>query len=278
MLSDLKRRQTLASFDYQWGSLTTGDAMLDDPWFVERVDGLLADELLGIRREWFPGRRVLDAGCGGGRWTVGFLRLGAQVTSVDFSAHAVETTRAEARRLVPGSEARLVARRADLLADPAELGGPYDLVYSFGVLHHTGDTRRALAHVAGAVAPDGVLFVYLYGTRSVDWRKRAVLTVLRTALAPLPFAMKTRALKWLLPSRDVHQAFDLFSPVINDRYRHEEVEGWLRELGFTEVARTLDHTEVFLRACREVCSAGPFLPPATRPYWFERYAASKPTK
>ena len=56
MLDSLRRRQTLASFDYQWGVIPSGDTMLSDPWFVENADRILADELLGVDRRWFRGR------------------------------------------------------------------------------------------------------------------------------------------------------------------------------------------------------------------------------
>jgi hypothetical protein len=144
-------------------------------------------------------------------------------------------------------------------------------VFSFGVLHHTGDTHRALANVSRLVAEDGVLFAYLYGAQSVDWRKRLALLAGRAILAPLPFAAKKTVLRRLMPGRDVHQAFDLFSPVINDRYDQGRVERWLRDLGFSDVTRTLPHSELFLRAARASCSARPFLPPAAPPFWFERY-------
>ena len=88
MLDSLRRRQTLASFDYQWGEIPSGDAMLSDPWFVENADRILADELLGVDRRWFRGREALDAGCGGGRWSYALLRLGCRVTAVDFSPRA----------------------------------------------------------------------------------------------------------------------------------------------------------------------------------------------
>ena len=50
-----------------------------------------------------------------------------------------------------------------------------------------------------------------------------------------------------------------------------EVGRWLGELGFSDVTRTIDHRELFLRAARPGCSARPFLPPPVPPYWFERY-------
>lgn len=274
MLNDLRRRQTLASFDYQWGQLPAGDAMLSDPWFVANVESILARQLLGVREEWFPGRTVLDAGCGGGRWTLGFLRLGASVLAIDASARALDSTRAQMELMAPEAvaEERLATERADLLDLPASVTDRrFDLVFSFGVLHHTGDTRRALAHLAPLVRPDGLLFLYLYGAASVTPGHRLALALARAALSPLPYRAKKAVLASLLPSRDAHQAFDLFSPLVNDRHDRATVQAWLRELGFVEAVPTVDHTEIFLRACRQECSARPFLPPPSPPYWFERY-------
>ena len=274
MLDELWRQQTLASFDYQWGEIPAGDAMLSDPWFLENADRILAEELLAVDRRWFAGRDVLDAGCGGGRWTLALLRLGANVTAVDFSARALESTRAQMTRLVPGG--RLTLERANLLALPESLAGRrFDLVFSFGVLHHTGDTRQALANVAGLTKDDGMLFVYLYGAGSLSPARRALLGIARAGLAPLGFEAKRALLARLLPGRDTHQAFDLLSPLVNDRRTHAEVEGWLGGLGFSDVARTIRHEEIFLRAARQACSARPFLPLSSPPHWFERYRARR---
>jgi SAM-dependent methyltransferase len=274
MLESLRRRQTLASFDYQWGELPEGDAMLSDPWFRENVDRILVEELLCVDREWFRGRRVLDAGCGIGRWTLGLLRLGCDVTAVDFSPRALEKLEKQMRILAPEAvaEGRLSTERVDLLDLPPALASRrFDLVYSFGVLHHTGDTARALANVAPLVKPDGLLFLYLYGSRSQTVATRLVLAALRAGLAPFPFRAKRTLLKAILPARDPHQAFDTFSPLLNDTYTHEKVEGWLRELGFRDITRTIDYTELYLRARRDPSSAHPLRPLPGRPYWFERY-------
>jgi SAM-dependent methyltransferase len=142
-------------------------------------------------------------------------------------------------------------------------------VFSFGVLHHTGDTRRAVREVGALVGPGGLYFLYLYGRRSVSAANRTALLALRTLLAPLPFRAK-HALLRLWPGRDPHQAFDLFSPLVNDRHDHDEVAGWLRDDGFAHVDRTIDHSEIFVRAHRG--TTAPLLPPPTRPYWFERHA------
>lgn len=274
MLSALRRRQTLASFDYQWGELADGDAMLSDPWFREHVAEILAHELLALEPAWFRGRRVLDAGCGIGRWTLGLLRLGCDVTAVDASPRALAALERQMAALEPEALAagRLHTRRVDLLALPDDLSAQrFDLVFSFGVLHHTGDTHAALRQIAPLVAAHGALFLYLYGSRSLDLPRRLALFGLRTLLAPLSFRSKAFVLQHLLPQRDTHQSFDTFSPLINDVYTHETVEGWLHALGFAEVVRTLEYTELYLRARHASAPALPTRPSPGRPYWFERY-------
>jgi SAM-dependent methyltransferase len=276
VLRRLLQKQTLASFDYQWRELPESDALLSDEWFRANVARIISDELLCLKADWFRGKHVLDAGCGTGRWTVGLLELGAHVTATDFSEHALEQVRENvAEHLGVEQRARLETCQADLLELPPELAERrFDCVFSFGVLHHTGDTRAALANIARLVAEDGVIFLYLYGRESVNRIAAARLRAERLFLAPLPFRLKQRALHLLRPGSEVHHAFDLLSPTINDRHTFEEVRAWLGEAGFSDVTRTIDHTELFLRATRDPAAVAPFsLPPPRPPYWFERYSA-----
>jgi SAM-dependent methyltransferase len=270
----LLRSQTLASFDYQWKELPEGEALTSDEWFVDNVARVISEELLCFDREWFRGKRVLDAGCGMGRWTIGLLNLGCDVVAIDFSKHAVERTHENVVNLCTAEEgSRFESMRADILDLPPSLvRESFDLVFSFGVLHHTGDTRRALASVARLIRPDGALFAYLYGRSSLSSRDRMSLALQRVVLAPLPFAVKRRAIAVLRPGVDLHQVFDLLSPTINTRHTFDEVRASLNELGFPEVAQPIDHSELFVRALRTPYRFAPFLLPFPgRPYWFERY-------
>jgi SAM-dependent methyltransferase len=240
-----RQQQTLASFDYQWGYLPQGDAMLSDPWFRENVTAILP-EITGIDAAWFAGRRVLDAGCGSGRWTVGLLRLGAEVTAVDFSAAGLAATREAAAGL-----GRIETLRVNLLDLPTELQARrFDLIYSFGVLHHTGDTFRALRNVAGLVSDGGAIFLYLYGKESWSLRQSWRTNRLRLRLAGLPFERKIAVLRELYPDKDPHQLFDLLSPTINHRLDFATVQRELERLGFTAVTRTVQSGDLFVRAIR----------------------------
>ena len=274
-MRSLRQRQTLASFDWQWRELPQGGALLTEPWFREHVDAIISDELLCVSRDWFQGKTVLDAGCGNGRWTIGLLRLGCSVTAVDASASALEHLQAAVNELCTPEEAgRLEPGEADLLQLSPDLAERrFDLVFSFGVLHHTGDTRRALRSVSALAAPDGVLFAYLYGKASVSTPGRAMLELCRLGLAPLPFGLKKKVIAKLSHQGDVHQAFDCLSPTINTRHTFDEVAGWLAEEGFTDVVQTIRHSELFVRALRDTAALAPYLLPKPEPpYWFERYA------
>jgi SAM-dependent methyltransferase len=240
------RTQTLASFDWQWAHLPTGDFMPGDPWFDANATRVLANEMCGIAPTWFAGRRVLDAGCGRGRWTRALLELGAHVTAVDYSDAGLAQTRA-----LCGPTPNLVTSRVDLLNPPPELRSQrFDLVFSYGVLHHTGDTWKALANVSSLVAEGGALFLYLYGVGSWSAAKEKELASVREELAPMAFEAKIAELRRRFPADDPHQLFDLMSPLINDRLEFEAVADRLRRAGFARVDRTVDSSEIYARSTR----------------------------
>lgn len=232
-------RQTRASFDYQWRSLPKGHAMLSNPeWKAKVADQIV--EYTGLPRDWFRGKRVLDAGCGQGRWTYGFgtLEVGRCV-SVDISPAAIERTANVAREFSD----RIEVHQKNLLQD-LELPVDFDLVWCFGVLHHTGDTYKGFQNVAKRVKPGGCLFLMIYAEPRPD-RADAYLYYhemfdMRSRLRNLPFDEKVSRLEQKYGKELLHGYFDAISPEINDLYRWDEIVSWVLQAGFEDVRRTVD--------------------------------------
>jgi SAM-dependent methyltransferase len=104
-------------------------------------------------------KTMIDVGCGSGLHSLAALRLGArQVHAVDLDPEAVRTTRAVLERFRGGAGWTAEVRSVFDLDDERR----YDIVYSWGVLHHTGSMWEALEKVSGLVAIDGLLAVALY--------------------------------------------------------------------------------------------------------------------
>jgi 2-polyprenyl-6-hydroxyphenyl methylase/3-demethylubiquinone-9 3-methyltransferase len=118
------------------------------------------------------GRSFLDIGCGSGLFSLAARRLGARVHSLDFDPQSVACALELRRRYFPDDPAWTIEEGSAL--DAAYLAGlgEFDVVYSWGVLHHTGDLGRALELAADRVRAGGLLFVAVYndqGRASRRW-------------------------------------------------------------------------------------------------------------
>ena len=118
------------------------------------------------------GRRFLDIGCGSGLFSLAARRLGATVHSFDYDPASVACTCELKRRFLPDDPDWTVEEGSALDRAYLERLGSFDIVYSWGVLHHTGEMWRALELAAARVAPGGLLFIALYndqGRASAVW-------------------------------------------------------------------------------------------------------------
>lgn len=121
-----------------------------------------------IAKDDIAGKTFLDIGSGSGLHSLAALRLGAKsVTAIDIDPNSVETTRATLERNWNGSnvETRLVS----ILAPEAADIGLFDVVYSWGVLHHTGAMWEAIKKASDHVGPGGRFVLAIYRKTPLCW-------------------------------------------------------------------------------------------------------------
>jgi SAM-dependent methyltransferase len=145
-------------------------SVLDDERIAAAERSL--DDMLG--RGFVQGKTFLDIGSGSGLFSLAAMRLGAKsVLSFDYDPQSVACTQELKRRYVPDASQWIVETGSALDQNYLERLGQWDVVYSWGVLHHTGNMWTALDHVALLVKEDGRLFIAIYnnqGTASRVWR------------------------------------------------------------------------------------------------------------
>ena len=148
-----------------------------------------------LDRDDLSGLTFLDLGSGSGLFSLAAAHLGAQrVHSVDYDPGSVACTRELKSRYGPPATDWTVAQGSALDAAYLHSLGGFDIVYSWGVLHHTGDMWSALGNAAQAVADHGRLFISIYndqGARSALWRavKRLYNRLPQAARLPFVFAV-----------------------------------------------------------------------------------------
>ena len=146
--------------------------LLDDARIVAAENSLR--EMLRVHD--LAGKRFLDIGSGSGLFGLAARRLGARVTSFDYDPDSVECTQELRRRYQPGDRNEDWRIEQGSALDKSYLTrlGQFDVVYSWGVLHHTGNMWQALENVTTNVAPGGLLFISIYneeGRRSKAYAK-----------------------------------------------------------------------------------------------------------
>ena len=163
--------------------------------FLEHLDDeriRVAEESLKelLHGDSLAGRTFLDVGCGSGLFSLAARRLGANVRSFDYDVDSVACTESLRDRFAPGDEEWVVGQGSILDDDFLSSLAAADVVYAWGVLHHTGAMWEAIGNACDLVAPGGTIVLSIYndqGGASRRWR-----TVKKL------YNVAPRPLRWLL--------------------------------------------------------------------------------
>lgn len=219
-----KQKKTLESFDYQWEKLSEAPYLLSDEKWRENVSDYILDEL-ELTKEEIGGKRVLDAGCGNGRWAYGFLKLGCETHGFDPSEHGVKYARTHVQNgYFNVSNVLNYQSLLDLY-----LENSFDIVWCWGVLHHTSDPELGFRNLTKFMKPSGLIHLYLYGSKS-RWN-----SLFRFIFNIFPFKIRIYLSKILskINKSSIHGNFDAFSPPIASNHTEAEVKHWFEENGLT---------------------------------------------
>jgi len=108
------------------------------------------------------GKTFLDIGCGSGLFSIAAVRMGATVLGIDLDPISIETSQQNAQNWL--KDPSKVSFQAASVLDSAQLDklDYFDIVYSWGVLHHTGNMKQALKNAAKRVKPGGSFIISIY--------------------------------------------------------------------------------------------------------------------
>jgi len=128
-------------------------------------------EMLGV--DSLAGKTFLDVGSGSGLFSLAARLMGASVRSFDYDSQSVACTKILRERFCHDDPMWIVEEASILDREYLETLGQFDVVYSWGVLHHTGAMWEAIRNAASLVAPNGIFFIAIYndqGFKSRVWR------------------------------------------------------------------------------------------------------------
>ena len=234
------KQHTIQNFGFEWTEYARFG--WDDPVYnIQREEQVFCYKSL-LGPEEIRDKLALDAGCGNGRYTYWAAQYGGQVIGVDLG-DGVESASQNTAHL---PNVQIV--QGDIFNLPFG-GDTFDIIFSIGVLMHTGDAHRATTHLIHVLRPGGSLTVHLYGRGNfiyewVDRRLRQKTT--RFSITDLKrftgqlwrvtrFLERIRLLSavtcFVRLDPHPHCLFDWYAAPIATHHTYPEVKDWFREAG-----------------------------------------------
>jgi ubiquinone/menaquinone biosynthesis C-methylase UbiE len=179
--------------------------------------------------EYFRGKRCLDAGCGGGRYSVAMALMGAaSVAGIDLGEEGLRDARLRQQRL---GLTQIEFEQASVLNLPFP-EDEFDFVCCSGVLHHTPGIERGLSELRRVLKPAGELYLLLYGAGGLFWPSVLLLRPLARLIGRETLEKAVIAAR--LPANRRRSLLDDYYVPLLETYTRERVEFLLRSSGFSE--------------------------------------------
>lgn len=266
-------------FDNQWqlflenrpGFVNHTGVETDDVWIDDRVfdltgvHGLVTQNELQVPRnmggrqnlslrfspEHFQDKRILDAGCGAGRWTKALQALGGSVKSIDVSEHGLKSVR----------QFNSDVEAIDLfsLAEHKRLQGTFDFTICWGVVMCTHDPWKAFQNVASTVAQGGELYVMVYAP---TYHNNPEVQTYRKQYHSLKTYEEKMAYVFDIADSEENAInyLDMLNTFYNWVVEEETIHQWFKKCGFSETV-TLNFSDEYPVAYHVLGRKRRFAPP-----------------
>ena len=206
----------------------------DDEHYFEEAASLLRTRLTrnGIDLKQVCNWDVLDAGCGGGRYSAAWAKLGAKsVTGMDFSEIGIQT----ARERTASKFSNVKFEIGDALAIPFP-DNSFGCSFSNGVLHHTRDWKKGIHEMVRVLKPGG--FGWLYLIENPGGYFWDIIEILRVLMGPIDKSLARASLRILgVPTNRIFYILDHIMVPINIRLTEQEIETCLAEAGAKDIRK-----------------------------------------
>lgn len=182
---------------------------------------------LGLNLNFIKNKKVLDIGCGSGRFTNAFGTLGAKLSvGVDLGSEGLRLAKLFAKN---NKIKNIKFYKSNVLKLPFK-SNTFDFIFCKGVLHHTGDTYAGLLELKRVLKTGSKAFIYLYGQGGLFWSTRKLM---RKVMKKIPHDYTIKTLNLIgMPARRTIFVDSWYVP-IEEHINKQRLESWFKKNNFS---------------------------------------------